>query len=501
MSEVWTKWQGHVINGAFPLRRYLGGSDHSGVFLTEFRTRELSEVALKLVPTIPALAESQLSDWKTATSLTHPHLIRLLEIGQCQLDGLPYLYVVMEYADQNLAQVLTHRALTEAEACEMLLPTLNALAFLHSRNLVQGQLKPANILAVGDQLKLASDTIRRVSETGASRALASVYDPPEARDGSFSSAGDIWALGVSLFEALTRNPPLGLDERRGAVVLPRDFSPTFREIVAWCLSRRPYDRPKVTEIEAWVRRHPAGSSALGALKPAVIASGPAALRLGTAEQVARVSAVSGTAVPKGTASEAPLSVAVQSAQRPVIRVAVRQDVAAPQSSKRRSFVSLFLGAAAILAVIWVGVRVLTAHRNPTPTIVQASRGAPLGTEGERASIATDRPSPGFSTSNAPIEAAGSTSGVREVIPDVPLHARQTIHGRVRVAVRLIVDQDGTVYAALVDEPGPSRYFERLAVEAAKKWTFPPVDTPVQRLKLVRFEFTKQGTTGRAVALQ
>ena len=87
-----------------------------------------------------------------------------MQWGGCQLDGLPYLYVVMEYADQTLAQLLQHRALTDEEAREMLRPTLDALAFLHGRNLVQGQLKPANILVVGDQLKLASDTIRRVSE-------------------------------------------------------------------------------------------------------------------------------------------------------------------------------------------------------------------------------------------------------------------------------------------------------------------------------------------------
>src|SRR6516164_6272049 len=151
-SEVWSGWQGHVINGVFPLGRYLGCSDHSGVFLTK-SAASLSEVAIKLVPTNRALAELQLPRWKRAGGLAHPHLLRLLEWGGCQLDGLPYLYTVMEYADQTLAQLLLHRALTEEEAREMLLPTLDALTFLHGRNLVQGQLKPANILVVGDQLK------------------------------------------------------------------------------------------------------------------------------------------------------------------------------------------------------------------------------------------------------------------------------------------------------------------------------------------------------------
>jgi len=61
----------------------------------------------------------------------------------------------MEYAEQTLSQILPHRALSPDEVREMLLPTLDALAFLHRKNLVQGQLKPANLLVVNDQLKLA----------------------------------------------------------------------------------------------------------------------------------------------------------------------------------------------------------------------------------------------------------------------------------------------------------------------------------------------------------
>ena len=94
-------------------------------------------------------------------------------MGRCQLGGLQFLFVVMEYAEQNLSQILSRRALTVEEVREMLPPILDGLGFLHSQHQVQGRLKPTNILAIGDQLKLASDTIR-----------------PEA-DGRFSAARDI----------------------------------------------------------------------------------------------------------------------------------------------------------------------------------------------------------------------------------------------------------------------------------------------------------------------
>ena len=121
MSEVWTQWQGCVIHDVFPLGRYLGGSDHSGVFLTNCATLSPMDVAIKLVAADRVLAESLLPRWKRAGGIVHLHLLRLLQWGGCQLDGLPYLYVVMEYADQTLAQVLQRRALTDDEALEMLL--------------------------------------------------------------------------------------------------------------------------------------------------------------------------------------------------------------------------------------------------------------------------------------------------------------------------------------------------------------------------------------------
>jgi hypothetical protein len=68
-------------------------------------------------------------------------------------------------------------------------------------------------------------------------------------------------------------------------------------------------------------------------------------------------------------------------------------------------------------------------------------------------------------------------------------------------VRVIVEQDGTVFAALAEQRGPSRYFERLAIDAAKKWTFPPADSDVQRFMLVKFDFTRDGTTADAVPLK
>jgi TonB family protein len=255
MTEVWTKWEGEAINGAFPLRRFLSGSDHSGVFLSEYRARSLPNAAIKIVPADPARAGARLSHWRTAAGLSHPHLIRLFEGGHCQLGGQQFLFVVMEYAEQTLAQVLRTRALTPEEVQEMLLPTLDALAFLHRMNLVHGQLKPSNFLVVDDQLKLASDTIG-----------------PAGEDGRMSAAEDIRALGITMVEALTRRPPGGPDERSDSASLPATLPPAFMDVVRRCLSVDPAHRPTATDLKAQFKRAPPAAAV--SVAPRVVPAAP-----------------------------------------------------------------------------------------------------------------------------------------------------------------------------------------------------------------------------------
>jgi TonB family protein len=511
LSEVWSRWQGQLINATFPLGRCLGSSDHSGVFLTTSTTRGPADVAIKLVPTNRALAELMLPRWKRAGGLAHPNLLPLVQWGGTQLEGLPYLYVLMEYADQTLAQLLEHRALTDDEAREMLLPILDGLAFLHAQELVQGQLKPTNILVVGDQLKLATDTVRRLSEGAISTHAPTPYDPPEARQGSTSAAGDIWALGVTLFEALTRRLPSGLGEPGEAPVLPADFSPAFRDVVARCLSSNAQDRPTLTELTAFARGQSPEPAAAATIEiPALTLTEPPTPEATTAAPLTSETVTVETMIPGPTTSE---PVASESEPMTAAPITLPPTAAAPasaaslpaqfapvdaepapaqQSQQPRFFLTPTLGALLILALVWAGVRLFSGHRAPAPPPppVQAQV-APAAEAGAPASSG--------STTQAPRSAA-PPSTLHEVIPEVPLRAQRTIRGHIKVWVRVIVNQDGSVFAATPDRAGSSRYFERLALDAAKKWTFPPADTPAQRLMQIRFDFSREGTTGRAVTL-
>ena len=471
MSELWTQWEGHVIDGKFPLLRCLGTSDHSGVFLTGHA--QLPKAALKLLPAIPTLIEAQLAHWRAAAAVPHPRLIRLHASGRCQLGGRHFLFAVIEYAEQNLAEVLPHRALTGEEAREMLAPTLEVLSFLHGQHQVQGQLKPSNILVVGDQLKLASDTIRPANDAPAHIGTLSVYDPPEAHSASSSTAADIWALGVTLVEALTREPPTWPDERRQEPVLPADLPSDFGDIVRRCLSREPTNRPSVAALRAWLE---------GQRSPAVAAREPP---------------TAPTPVPPALAAEAaPMAADL----RP--RVVME--------AERRSFVPLIVGTIALVVAAWAAVHLLRgraqAPPGPAESVAQnpsqesspapAQPPVPAQPHGSAAPLAAP-----LASNRKPADShrpADSSAVIHQELPKVPRSARATIRGHIHVAVRVTVDRSGAVVDEVLTEPGSSRYFARLATQAARKWKFAPAEDQGSRQWLVRFEFSREETTGHAL---
>ena len=257
MAEEWTKeWERRIVNGVYPLRRFLGRSNHSVVFLTECNAQNIPQAAIKIFPANEPLTEAQLALWTRMATLSHPHLMRVLDSGRCRLGGHNFLFVVTDYAEQNLAQILSSRPLTPDEVQDLLPATLDVLAFLHGQNLVHGGVKPSNFLVVDDQLKLSSDTVRPAGERTASTAKPSLYDAPEAKNGEVSNAGDIWGLGITLVEALTQTLPTLPHDSAESIHLPTTLAPEFVETIQRCLNRDPAQRPAIAELIAQYKQAP-----------------------------------------------------------------------------------------------------------------------------------------------------------------------------------------------------------------------------------------------------
>src|SRR5208282_4479541 len=230
MSDVWKRWEGQVADHKYQLQQYLGSTDHSVVFLAEFHDPEPRQAAIKFISADLANAEQQLAAWNNAAQLRHPNLIRLYGSGQCKIEDMDLLYVAMECAEENLGQVLPQRPLAPEEAREMLDGVVDVLVYLHGKNLTHGHVKPSNILAIGELLKLSSDTILPAGEVREMRRERSAYDAPELPTSACTPAADVWSLGVALVEAVTQQHAVLPFNEQADPIIPAAVREPYLEI-------------------------------------------------------------------------------------------------------------------------------------------------------------------------------------------------------------------------------------------------------------------------------
>lgn len=424
--DTWKSWEGLVIKGKYPLRQWLGGSDHSAVFLTEFADQHAQRAAIKLIQVDEGSAETRLSRLRATAKLSHPHLIRTFECGLCQLDGSPFLYAVMECADDDLSQIIPERPLHPSEVSDLLPPVLDALFYLHKNGFVHGRIKPSNVLAGGDLLKLSSDQVAPVVQQDGGRRRRDVYDAPETAAGIISPAGDIWSVGVTLLAALTQSVTAAEQASPANRDLPETIPDPFRGIVRECLQLDPNRRCSLKEIQA--RMQPAARSVPAPPEPA--------------------------SVP-----------ARSSTRKPVFAVA-----------------------AAIIVVLGIVLALLYSRSSKSSTQTTDATKQPVTEAVPAPTAAAPKPAEPV----APTRTAGGEV-VRQVLPDVPRSAQNTIRGTIKVVVRVEVDPSGKVAAAKLKSSGSSRYFANQALKAAERWEFsaPEVNgQPTASAWLLQFRFKR-----------
>jgi serine/threonine protein kinase len=255
MRDDWVKFEGQVFNNKFPLQKFLGSTSCTAVFLTQSPPPEQKKIAIKFIS--PAKADYQLSLLLRASKLNQPNLLRLLPGGCCQLGGMDLAFVVMEYAERDLGRGIPDRPLTASETHEMLGPLLGALSYIHSKGFAHSHIKPSNIMVVGDQLKLSSDTVLPVGEPRPTYRPLDAYTAPEAGTAPVAPSSDVWSLGVTLVEVLTQQAPVSSPESQADPTVPSTIPQPFLDIAQHCLRRDPGLRWTTAQIADCLNPAPA----------------------------------------------------------------------------------------------------------------------------------------------------------------------------------------------------------------------------------------------------
>jgi serine/threonine protein kinase len=196
---------------------------------------------------------------ETTANLEHPSIVTIYEIHQQE----NLHYCVMQYLPQGLVSILKQkkRALSSAEAIQILEPIAEALAFVHKKGVVHRDIKPANILVDEHGSPILTDfgiAVRDDStrfEGHATTGTAEYMSPEQIRgETNIDGRSDVYSLGVVLYELLTGNVPYHSEDPQ-AVFYQQVHEPVpekplkdhqvpkrVKEIVSRCLEKAARDR-------------------------------------------------------------------------------------------------------------------------------------------------------------------------------------------------------------------------------------------------------------------
>lgn len=210
------------------------------------------DVAVKLLADNLSLDEGSrtrfLREARAAAAIHDPRVVGVHDVGEHE--GRPYL--VMECVDgASLAEVLAeHGPLSGDDVLGVATDALAGLGRAHDAGLLHRDVKPGNLLRAPDGttkvtdfgVAVAGDHSERLTRTGFVIGTAA-YLAPERRRGELATvATDLWALGATLTELLTGEPPSEVADQRLAA--RRDeLPPQLLRLIRRLLAPDPADRP------------------------------------------------------------------------------------------------------------------------------------------------------------------------------------------------------------------------------------------------------------------
>ena len=216
-----------LVDGRYRIGAEISRLGRNTVYETEHGDNHEAAV-IKVRERDESEGEAPADRWRSAMKLAHPNLLRIYDVGSSTLHDVPVTWAVMEQPDESLEGVLASRPLTTEETREILKSAGEALRHLHEHGYAHSCLSPSNVLAVGDQIKLSSDSVIRTD------------------DDRVSAAEDMKALGTLIVQALTQRVPNGH--------LPGEIPEPFREIAQGCLDPDPATRWTAGQVLARLKK-------------------------------------------------------------------------------------------------------------------------------------------------------------------------------------------------------------------------------------------------------
>ena len=196
-----------------------------------------------------------LREARMIAALDNPHIVRIHDVFE--ENGTAY-YVMEHLGGGSLSEKVRQSGpMPQAEALGYIRQVADALAYLHSRNILHFDVKPSNILLgqSGQAVLIDFGISKHYDEAGSQTSSTPVgiskgYAPMEQYQQSeistFTPATDIYSLGATLYFLLLGQTPPSASEvnEDGLPPLPGGIDATTREAVVKAMAPRRRERPQ-----------------------------------------------------------------------------------------------------------------------------------------------------------------------------------------------------------------------------------------------------------------
>jgi serine/threonine-protein kinase len=213
--------------GVYQIQKEIGRGGMGAVYLAERADGEFhQQVAVKLIKRgldTDEIIRRFRHERQILANLDHPYITRLID-GGTTIDGLPFL--IMDYVEGlPLISFANKHKLTLHERLKLFLQICSAVQYAHQHLIIHRDLKPSNILVTNDKTPrlldfgiaklLSSDSNVITQNTIADLSIMTPeYAAPEQVCGEkVTTATDVYALGVVLYELLTDSRPYSFETK------------------------------------------------------------------------------------------------------------------------------------------------------------------------------------------------------------------------------------------------------------------------------------------------
>ena len=212
--------------GHYKIGRQLGEGQDSTVYLAR-DTKLDRQAAVKVLKQAGALGyERVLQEARLASSLDHPYICRVYEVGEESGNESTPPYIAMEYIEgMSLADKLEGGPLDSYTLLRLGMQICEALAYAHDRRVIHGDVNAANVL-------INEECEAKLVDFGCAAGFNA--------SGAATVQGDVWALGNLLFQMASGEDAVARMQPRsaGELGLRELVSPGLAAIIERCVDTR-----------------------------------------------------------------------------------------------------------------------------------------------------------------------------------------------------------------------------------------------------------------------